>query len=73
MARARRKFVSVVALGVRPVDDSRPEIMLAIYGPRGGTCANEALSVEAATRLRDDLSTVLAELEAEQPQDPRKG
>jgi hypothetical protein len=64
MADYRREYCSVVGHGnVYEMD----EIVIVIYGPRGGTRALEGLSVDAARQLRDQLSEALTKFGEDKP------
>jgi hypothetical protein len=54
-----REFVSVTALGRTTAD----EIVIAFYGPRGGTRAIESVSLEQARKLHTQLGLAIEAME----------
>lgn len=60
------KFVDVRAEGGASFPPQ--EIVISFYGPRGGSRATEVIVPDEARKLRDQIDTVLKELEQENKQ-----
>jgi hypothetical protein len=56
------EFCSCTGLGLGSFKDKN-EIIVSIYGPRRGLAATQALSVEQAKLLRNQLNDAIAKLE----------
>lgn len=63
MPKFKREYISTICLGATPYPQEQHEIVIALYGPRGGTLVAETLSIDSAKALRDSLNRALEAVE----------
>jgi hypothetical protein len=56
-----KKYVSAAVTYVDMIDIDKPGVIIALYGPRGGTVCTAELSLDEARNLHNQLTKALTE------------